>query len=150
MMVLTKFILLIIFSDFPSIISAARLRTNLFRKLLCPAVVAVCALVTTDNVFAATGAKLFEGSCSGCHAYGGNILPFSSSKNLKMDALNKYGYNNVNSISDIIKNGKGAMAPYGQFISQTGNIIPAKFTDQEITSIAEYVLEKAADGWREE
>eukprot|EP00607_Mallomonas_marina_P006010 CAMPEP_0182428210 /NCGR_PEP_ID=MMETSP1167-20130531/21488_1 /TAXON_ID=2988 /ORGANISM="Mallomonas Sp, Strain CCMP3275" /LENGTH=99 /DNA_ID=CAMNT_0024610957 /DNA_START=246 /DNA_END=542 /DNA_ORIENTATION=- len=93
------------------------------------------------------GAKKFETSCAGCHVGGGNAIPFAGDKNLKSAALQKYGYNDVESIVAIIKNGKGSMIPYGEFVSQKGNIIPARFTDAEMKDIAEFVLEKAEADW---
>lgn len=91
------------------------------------------------------GSKLFEMSCSGCHSYGGNIL--NNRKTLKKDSLISNNVNELSKIVDIITNGKGQMPPYGSYKSPIGNIIPAKYNDDEISSIANYILEQAEINW---
>eukprot|EP01041_Mallomonas_annulata_P004242 gene4242-8436_t len=94
------------------------------------------------------GGKLFAASCAGCHGGGGNIIPFSGSKTLQSSALKENGYDSVEKIASIIKSGKGAMMSFGEFTSSKGNIIPARFTDTEMTDIGEFVLEQAESGWK--
>jgi cytochrome c6 len=66
------------------------------------------------------GARVFSQSCAACHDGGGNIIPFSGDKTLKRDALAKYGYADTASIQQLVLKGKGAMPPYGEFVSPKG------------------------------
>ena len=82
-----------------------------------------------------TPAELFEVQCAGCHPNGANII--RRGKNLKQRALKRHGYESVDAIAMLITNGKGLMSAYGDRLSE-----------EEITSLAEYVLEQAAIDWR--
>ena len=79
-------------------------------------------------------ARLFEVHCVGCHSNGGNII--RRGKNLKAKALERYGYDDVASITDIITHGKGVMSAYRD-----------RLTREEIQALAAYVLEQAEAGW---
>lgn len=79
-------------------------------------------------------AQLFEAHCEGCHPNGGNII--RRGKNLKARALERYGYDDVASITDIITHGKGVMSAYRD-----------RLTREEIQALATYVLEQAEAGW---
>ena len=89
--------------------------------------------------------QLFVANCSGCHAGGINVL--EGSKNLEKKALEKYKYNTIEKIEEIIEKGKGRMPAYGSYVSQVGNIIPAKLTSSQIRDVANYVLDEAEQGW---
>jgi cytochrome c6 len=91
---------------------------------------------STDGVDATSGtsAQLFEIHCVGCHPNGGNII--RRGKNLKARALQRYGYDDVASIADIITHGKGVMSAYED-----------RLTGEEIQALAAYVLEQAEAGW---
>ena len=94
------------------------------------------------------GQKLFEQSCNGCHAGGGNALPFASSKTLFKSDLQINGYNTKDKIVEIIDKGsimKG-MIPYGP-ISYKGNVMPGILTHEEMSSVADYVLYRAEKNW---
>ncbi|WOB45367.1 c-type cytochrome [Thermoleptolyngbya oregonensis NK1-22] len=82
-----------------------------------------------------TGAAVFEVHCAGCHVNGGNII--RRGKNLKQPALEKNGYATVEAIAQIVANGKANMSAYKD-----------KLTAEEIESVAAYVLERAAAGWK--
>ena len=82
-----------------------------------------------------TPAELFEVQCAGCHPNGANII--RRGKNLKQRTLKRHGYESVDAIATLITNGKGLMSAYGDRLSE-----------EEITSLAEYVLEQAAIDWR--
>ncbi|MGY6529358.1 MAG: c-type cytochrome [Cyanobacterium sp.] len=79
--------------------------------------------------------KLFEINCAGCHLNGGNII--RRGKNLKSKALQKNGYDTVESITDIISNGKNNMSAYGDRLSA-----------QQINNLAKYVLNQAENNWK--
>ena len=101
-----------------------------------------------DAMDLSQGQTLFQGSCEGCHAGGGNTFPFSSSKTLFKKDLDSNGFNSIDSISSIITTGKGGMLAYGEFVSQKGNIIPARFTPEQMKNIAAYVLDRAETDWK--
>lgn len=82
-----------------------------------------------------TGAAVFEVHCVGCHVNGGNII--RRGKNLKQPALEKNGYATVEAIAQIVANGKANMSAYRD-----------KLTPEEIESVAAYVLDRAAAGWK--
>ena len=80
------------------------------------------------------GAKIFNNNCAQCHAGGKNNVV--AAKTLKADALDKYGKNTVEAISLQVSKGKGAMPAFGK-----------KLSADEITLVANYVLEQAEKGW---
>ena len=77
---------------------------------------------------------------------GGNIL--AGGKTLKISSLQKNGYTTVEAIANLVDKGKGMMGPYGEFTSPKGNLMPAKYTPEEITAVSEYVLQQAAIDWK--
>ena len=91
------------------------------------------------------GAALFTTSCSGCHAGGGNIL--ARGKSLFTKDLVKNGYDNAEVMTAYILKGKGQMPAYGSFISPKGNVMPAKYTTEQVMDISDYVLDQAASNW---
>ena len=54
----------------------------------------------------------------------------------------------VEAIVDLMSHGKGGMMSYGEFVSQKGNVIPARFTPDEMKNIAAYVLTQADGEWK--
>jgi cytochrome c6 len=84
---------------------------------------------------AATGAKLFEVHCAGCHLNGGNIV--RRGKTLKLKALQKNQMDSLAAIVEIVTQGKGNMSAYRD-----------RLTADEIDAVATYVLEQAEAGWR--
>jgi cytochrome c6 len=80
------------------------------------------------------GAKIFNNNCAQCHAGGRNNVV--AAKTLKADALEKYGKNTVAAIELQVTKGKGAMPAFGK-----------KLTADEITLVANYVLDQAKAGW---
>ena len=82
-----------------------------------------------------SGGELFEIHCAGCHLNGANII--RRGKNLKQKALKRYGYESADAIATLITNGKGLMSAYDDRLSQ-----------DEIASLASYVLEQAAINWK--
>lgn len=81
------------------------------------------------------GAKVFELQCAGCHVNGGNII--RRGKNLKLKALERNGYNSIETISEIVTKGKANMSAFKDRLSA-----------EEIQNVAAYVLEQANRGWK--
>ena len=91
------------------------------------------------------GAEIFESSCVGCHNGGGNVL--NSRKTLTKASLTENRVYSKQNMYNIIKNGSGQMPAFGEFISPKGNLIPAKLTDSEISSLTDYVIDQAETDW---
>lgn len=83
------------------------------------------------------GAQVFSLNCAGCHINGGNIV--RRGKNLKLKALQRYKFDSIEAIAQIVTNGKGIMSAYGD-----------RLTPQEIQAVATYVLQQAEQGWKQE
>lgn len=97
----------------------------------------------------ANGKRVFEQSCSGCHAGGGNIIPFASSKTLFQDALLSSGYDTQEKIIEIVNKGsKNGMLAFGPFVGSKGSIIPARLSDVEMADVANYVLLQSKSDWK--
>ena len=82
------------------------------------------------------GAKVFQANCAGCHVKGGNIV--RRGKNLKLKTLHKNKVDTVEAIASLVTNGKGIMSAYGD-----------KLTDTEIEAVSAYVLQRAAENWKQ-
>lgn len=91
------------------------------------------------------GQALFTSSCAGCHAGGGNL--FARGKTLFTKDLVKNGYDNTESMTAYVLKGKGQMPAYGSFISPKGNVMPAKYTTEEVNDISDYILDQATSNW---
>ncbi|GAP96755.1 cytochrome C553 [Leptolyngbya sp. NIES-2104] len=83
---------------------------------------------------AAAGAKVFNANCAACHAGGGNAI--NPAKTLKKDALVANGKDTVEAIVIQVTNGKGAMPSF-----------KGRLNEDQIQSVALYVLDKAEKGW---
>jgi cytochrome c6 len=83
---------------------------------------------------AAAGAKVFNANCAACHAGGGNAI--NAAKTLKKDALTANGKDTVEAIVTQVTNGKNAMPAF-----------KGRLKEDQIQSVAMYVLEKADKGW---
>jgi cytochrome c6 len=107
------------------------------KKWLVISIVGLLIWSLTVPVKAATAdaAKLFEIQCAGCHVNGGNII--RRGKTLKLKALEKNGYSTIETISEIITNGKANMSAFGDRLSP-----------EEIQALANYVLDQANKNWR--
>ena len=91
--------------------------------------------------------EMFKSSCVGCHAGGGNILPFQGGKNLYKDTLKKNGYASPEAMAELILKGKAQMPAYGEFMGSKGNVVPARYSDEQAREISLYVLDQAQSGW---
>ncbi|WP_341530983.1 c-type cytochrome [Nostoc sp. UHCC 0302] len=83
----------------------------------------------------ASGAKVFSANCASCHAGGKNLV--QAPKNLKKEALEKYGLYSAEAIISQVTKGKNAMPAFG------GRLKP-----NQIEDVAAYVLEQADKDWK--
>jgi cytochrome c6 len=113
------------------------------RKLLTLLLTLLLCLIITNNqpAFAANpennqinAVNIFETNCAGCHLNGNNII--RRGKNLKINALKKYGMDSIAAITEIVTNGKNNMSAYKD-----------KLTPQQIQDVATYVLQQAEHDW---
>lgn len=81
------------------------------------------------------GEKVFSTNCAGCHINGGNIV--RRSKNLKLKTLQKNKIDNMESIINLVTNGKNNMSSYQD-----------KLTKEQIENVAAYVLKQAENNWK--
>ena len=92
------------------------------------------------------GERVFKESCSACHAGGGNIIPFA--KTLSKSSLESNGYDQKEKIIEIVNKGsKNGMLAYGPFTSSKGDTIPGRLTPEQMSDVADYVLQKANQNW---
>jgi cytochrome c6 len=105
--------------------------------MACLASLAAIALFSQSPALAdgGEGARLFNGNCAACHAGGLNRV--IAAKTLKIEALRKYNMDSVDAITKQVTKGKGAMPAFGK-----------KLTADEIGQVANYVLERANQGWK--
>ncbi|MGF1524731.1 MAG: cytochrome c6 PetJ [Leptolyngbyaceae cyanobacterium] len=82
----------------------------------------------------AQGSQVFSSNCAACHAGGNNVV--NAAKTLKIDALNQYEMASVEAIKYQVTNGKNAMPAF-----------KGRLTDEQIDSVAAYVLDQAEKGW---
>jgi cytochrome c6 len=81
------------------------------------------------------GAKVFKANCVACHIGGKNSVV--SAKTLFQDALDANGINSAEAIINQVTNGKGSMPAFG-----------SRLKPAQIESVAAYVLDQAAKGWK--
>jgi cytochrome c6 len=81
------------------------------------------------------GEKVFRITCAGCHINGGNIV--RRGKNLKLKTLQKNKIDNMESIINLVTNGKNNMSSYQD-----------KLTKEQIENVAAYVLKQAENNWK--
>ncbi|MFN6561027.1 MAG: cytochrome c6 PetJ [Nostoc sp. ChiSLP01] len=110
------------------------------KKLLTLVLVTFLLLISTLTLRAnaadtANGEQIFSVHCAGCHINGGNIV--RRGKNLKKQALKKYGMDSIEAVTSIVTNGKNNMSAYKD-----------RLTEQQIQDVAVYVIEQAEKGWR--
>jgi cytochrome c6 len=83
---------------------------------------------------AVSGAKVFSANCASCHAGGKNLV--QAAKNLKKEALEKYGLYSAEAIIAQVTNGKNAMPAFGK-----------RLKADQIENVAAYVLSQADKDW---
>lgn len=108
-------------------------RTGLFLIMGCLLFFSIVLPAWSANL--GNGEKVFQVHCVGCHVNGGNII--RRGKNLKLKALQKNGYADVEAIASLVTNGKANMSAYKD-----------RLTPQQIEDVATYVLEQAQKNWK--
>lgn len=94
----------------------------------------------------AAAAATFAFKCAGCHAGGGNILQAGAT--LATADLERNGYGDAESLYALIYSGKGKMPGFGADCAPKGQCtFGARFTDDEVKGMADYVLRRAGQGW---
>lgn len=81
------------------------------------------------------GERVFDLQCAGCHPNGSNII--RRGKNLKQKTLQRNGVDSIETIADLVRNGKNNMSAYKD-----------RLTEAEIADVSAYVLDRAASGWK--
>ena len=90
--------------------------------------------------------QVFENSCAGCHANGGNIVKRDAT--LYKSDLQKYGLEDPGQLYSIIYAGIGSMPGFGEECEPKGKCTFGKrLTDLEIQDLALYILQQADSGW---
>ncbi|MEH2425625.1 MAG: c-type cytochrome [Nostoc sp.] len=84
---------------------------------------------------AVSGAKVFSANCASCHAGGKNLV--QAQKNLKKDALEKYGLYSAEAIIAQVTKGKNAMPAFSK-----------RLKPNQIEDVAAYVLSQADKDWK--
>ena len=85
--------------------------------------------------------QVFQNSCAGCHAGGGNIVKRDAT--LALSDLQKYGLDGPDQLYDIIYKGRGSMPGFGEGCAPKGACTFAKrLTDDEVRGLAGYILEQ--------
>lgn len=100
--------------------------------------IAIFTFVFSSPVLAAdavSGAKVFSANCASCHAGGKNLV--QANKNLKKDALEKYGLYSAEAIIAQVTKGKNAMPAFGK-----------RLKPNQIEDVAAYVLSQANKDWK--
>jgi cytochrome c6 len=112
---------------------------KVFSKLVAIAlmIVSVFLLSFQPAIASPDGAVIFENNCAGCHVNGGNIV--RRGKNLKLKTLQKNGVDSVESIAQLVTQGKGLMSAYGD-----------RLTTEEIETVSKYVVERAQQEWKKD
>jgi cytochrome c6 len=107
---------------------------TLFKVALSTIVLLAIAFTSPAIADTAAGAKVFNANCASCHMGGGNVV--NAAKTLKKDALKANAKDTAEAIIYQVTNGKGAMPAF-----------KGRLTDEQIASVADYVLDKAEKGW---
>ncbi|KAG2451209.1 hypothetical protein HYH02_003816 [Chlamydomonas schloesseri] len=125
-------------------------------KRQAPAAVAVAAAAAaaaailmgaSSPVLAAEAPELFANKCAGCHMNGGNILAVGAT--LFSEDLQKNGVDSPEALYKIIYSGKGKMPGFGKECAPKGACtFGPRLSDEEVTSLATYVSERAAASWK--
>jgi cytochrome c6 len=122
--------------------ATTRLRI-LLRKLLSILLLAIALFTVTLGCPAlasepSNGAKIFSDNCAACHVGGINVI--LGEKTLRKEALERYLENfdtdSLQAIISQVQNGKNAMPAFKD-----------RLTEEEISDVAAYVLQKAQEGW---
>ena len=85
-------------------------------------------------------------SCKGCHSAGGNVL--AAGKTLKIEDLRKNDVATIESLYQRIYFGKAKMPGFGVNCQPAGQCtFAARLSDEQVSSLSAFVLQKAEEGW---
>jgi len=83
---------------------------------------------------------------SGCHSGGGNVL--AAGKTLKIDDLRRNDVATIEELYRVVYFGKNKMPGFGADCKPAGQCtFAARLSDDDVSQLAAFVLEKAEDGW---
>ena len=82
------------------------------------------------------GKQIFYANCTACHLGGNNII--IPEKNLKKDALEANGVNNINAIAYQVMNGKNGMPAFG-----------GRLAEEDIQKVSAYVIKQSLTNFQE-
>lgn len=92
-------------------------------------------------------ASLFENTCAGCHAGGGNVVRRDAT--LAYDDLQKFNVTSPEQLFELIYNGRGSMPGYGEKCSpKLACTFAKRLSDDEINELSLFVLNRAKNGWK--
>lgn len=90
---------------------------------------------------------LFSRNCAGCHAGGGNVV--SPGNTLFEADLSRNSLVTPERVFEVIYSGKGKMPGYGANCAPKGACtFAARLSDEEVKALGDFVLERAAQGWK--
>eukprot|EP00271_Cylindrocystis_brebissonii_P005115 TRINITY_DN17061_c0_g1_i2.p1 TRINITY_DN17061_c0_g1~~TRINITY_DN17061_c0_g1_i2.p1 ORF type:complete len:194 (-),score=21.26 TRINITY_DN17061_c0_g1_i2:310-891(-) len=90
--------------------------------------------------------EVFQRTCAGCHAGGGNILQPSAT--LSLQDLARNGIDSEEGVFNITYSGKNRMPGYGEECQPRGQCtFGPRLSKEEIRQLAEFVYRKAEQGW---
>lgn len=125
---------------------------HMFQPMFLAATVFACsiALLVPKDASAVTSqpetVQLFENSCAGCHAAGGNVVKRDAT--LFLSDLKRYGLDDPSELYSMIYSGKGSMPGFGEECQPKGKCtFGRRFSDEQIDHLVRYILDQAADGW---
>ncbi|GLC41560.1 hypothetical protein PLESTB_000702000 [Pleodorina starrii] len=109
---------------------------------------AVSTLLTATPALAIEVPELFANKCAGCHMNGGNVLAVGAT--LFPEDLRRNGVDSSEALYRIIYGGKGKMPGFGKDCAPKGACtFGPRLSDEEVTSLAAYVQDRAAAGWKQ-
>lgn len=111
------------------------------------AAAALAALAAAPPPALAGAPETFAMKCAGCHMNGGNVLQAGAT--LSSEDLQRNGRSTPEALYEIIYGGKGKMPGFGADCAPKGACtFGARLADEEVREQAEYVLARAAEGWK--
>lgn len=119
------------------------------RSALATGFLAAIMIVAPPNAALADteAVTVFENTCAGCHAGGGNIV--RRDVTLQLGDLDRYGLLSPDDLYTLIYSGKGAMPGYGEgCIPKGACTFGRRLSDDQVRDLAKYVLKRANEGWQ--
>ena len=92
-------------------------------------------------------AELFNKTCAGCHAAGGNVVQAGAT--LFPADLQRNGVSDVDTIYDVISKGRNKMPGYGEECAPKGQCtFGPRLSDEDVRELSTYVLAQSKEGWK--